>query len=493
MRTAMYFTAAFAALAAATPLHAASIVIGMQQEPSTLDPTADATASIDTIFSHNVFESLVTLDEQANILPDLAKSWTVSDDGLTYTFKLQTGVKFHDGSDFNADDVIFSFDRAMAENSTNPTKKLFKPIKSVTAPDAETIVFQLSKPTPFFLFNMARGDTSIVAKETADTNKTSPVGTGPYKMSKWVRGNSITLVKNPDHRDAAKVSIDKATFRFVADAAAATSALLAGEIDAYPGFPAPESVDQFKADPRYNVTVGSTEGEVILALNNSRPPFNNLNVRRAVSHALNRQEIIDGAMFGFGSPIGSFFPPHHKAYVDLTGRYPHDIGKAKAELAAGGYKDKGPEVTLSLPHFPYARRSGEIIQQQLGKAGINVKIKNVEWGYWIGEVYKKQNYDMTIIAHVEPNDIGNFTRGPKYYYGYQSDAFDALYKKLANETDPAKLADLQKQAQRMIAEDAVHGFLFQLPRIGVYKKEVSGYWKSASVQFNPLIGWKVAK
>ena len=145
-------------------------------------------------------------------------------------------------------------------------------------------------------------------------------------------------------------------------------------------------------------------------MNNAKAPFNDIRVRQAVSHAIDRNEIIDGAMYGKAVPIGSFYPPHGSAYVDLTGVYPHDTEKAKKMFEEAGVS--GTEMTLRLPPFPYAMRSGEIIQAQLAEAGINAKVEQVEWGFWISEVYKKKAYDMTIIAHTSPNDMGNFARGP---------------------------------------------------------------------------------
>ncbi|QBF32016.1 ABC transporter substrate-binding protein [Thalassococcus sp. S3] len=461
-----------------------TVTIGMQQEPTVLDPTVDATASIDGITAHNIYESLTTVSESGEILPALAESWEVSEDGLTYTFNLVEGALFHDGSTFDADDVKFTFDRAMAEDSVNPSKGIFEPIASVETPDAGTVVITLSQPDAFFLFNIAQGDASIVAPETAETNTTNPVGTGPYRFDSWTRGDRLTLVANPEHRDYSDAVIDTVTIRFVADPAAAVAALMAEDIDAFPGMPAPEVLEQFKADPRYDVVVGTTEGEVILALNNSRPPFDDIRVRRAVNHALDREAIIHGAYFGYGEPIGSFFPPHHRSHVDLTDMYPHDPAAARALLEEAGAV--GTEVTLRLPHFPYAKRSGEIIQAQLEATGFEVSIENVEWAFWIGEIYSKLNYDMTVIAHTSPNDLGNFARGPEYFYGYDNAEFNALWEAIRTEPDPERLDALLKDGQRFVAEQAVHGFLFQLPKLGVYRTGLSGYWQSSPVLFSPL-------
>ena len=465
---------------------AADLVIGLQQEPTSLDPTSDATASIDGMLTQNVYESLTIAAENGEVHANLAKSWDVSEDGLIYVFHLNDGVKYHDGSDFDAGDVIYSFNRAMAEDSVNPSKKILKSIESVTAIDPLTVEIKLKNKDAFFLFNMSKGDSVIVAEESAANNTTTPVGTGPFKFDGWTRGDRLTLAKNPNHRDAAAVALDKVTFRFISDPAAATAAMMAEELDAFPGFPAPELLPQFEADPRFRVNVGSTEGEVILAMNNAKPPFDNIDVRRAIATAIDRSEIIDGAMYGRAVPIGSFYPPHGSAYVDLTGAYPHDTAKAKAAFEAAGVS--GSTMTIRVPQFPYATRSAEIIQAQLAEAGIDTKVENVEWGFWIAEIYKKQNYDMTIIAHTSPNDMGNFARGPKYFYGYDDATFNALWESIETESDPAKRDELLKEGQNYLSDQSVHAFLFQLPLLGVFRNEVKGYWSSAPVLYMPLKG-----
>ena len=469
---------------------AAELVIGMQQEPTSLDPTADATASIDSMMTQNVFESLTTVAENGEVQPNLAASWEVSEDGLTYRFTLAEGVTFHDGSALDAEDVVYSFDRAMGEDSVNPSKDIFEPIESVKAVDPQTVEITLKAKDAFFLFNMGQGDSAIVASESAETNNANPVGSGPFKFDSWTRGDRLTLVKNPDHRDAADVALDKVVFRFISDPAAATAAMMAEELDAFPGFPAPELLPQFEADPRFRVNVGSTEGEVILAMNNAKPPFDNVEVRRAVATAIDRAEIIEGAMYGQAVPIGSFYPPHGTAYVDLTDAYPHDSAKAEEMFEAAGVA--GATMTLRVPPFPYATRSAEIIQNQLSEAGIDAKVENVEWGFWIDEVYKQKNYDMTIIAHTSPNDMGNFARGPDYFYGYDNAEMTSLWEQITTEVDPAKRDELLKQGQQMLSDQSVHAFLFQLPLLGVFREGVEGYWASSPVLYMPLKGVTVA-
>ena len=472
---------------AATSAFAAkdTIVLGMQDEPPVLDPTQNAAAAIDVIFSVNVYESLTRIGEDGTVKPGLATSWTVAEDGKAYTFKLPKGVVFDNGEKLTSETVKWSFERAGAANSTNPTKRHFGAIAAIETPDPETVVLRLKQPSSLFLSYMASGGAAIFDPKSAEGNKSNPVGTGPYKFKQWVKGDRVVLEKSPTYRDQSKATIRQATFKFVPDAAAQVPALLAGDIDAFGTIGATETLDRFKSDPRFQVIIGSTEGEVPLILNNNKKPFDDIRVRRAVNHAIERKSIIDGATSGYGLPIGSHFPPHHPWYVDLTNRYPHDIAKAKELLKEAGYPN-GIEINIKPPPFAYARRSAEIVAAQLSEAGIRVKIEPVEWAQWLDVVYKQKNYDMTVVAHVSPWDQDNYTRGLDYYYGYKSDAMDALMKAALVESDEAKRKGLYEQIQRKIADDAVHAFMFQLPRTGVYAAKLRGFWKSAPVSVTDL-------
>jgi peptide/nickel transport system substrate-binding protein len=385
------------------------LVLGMPLEPPHLDPTAGAAAAIDEVVYANLFEGLTRIDENGAVQKGLAESWAISDDGLTYSFKLRAGVKFHDGSAMDSADVKFSLDRARAEDSVNAQKALFEAIASVETPDAQTVIVKLNRPEGLFLWNMGWGDAIIVAPETADTNKTAPVGTGPFKFAAWKKADSVRL-QAWDGYWGAKPALKTVTFKFVSDPSAQVAGLMAGDIDAIPNVGAPESLERFKTDPDFEVRVGNTEGETILAMNHRRETLADPRVRRAVSLATDRQAIIDGAMFGYGTPIGSHFAPHHAAYVDLTAMYAHDIAKAKSLLAEAGY-GQGFKAVMKLPPPSYARRGGEIIAAQLAKIGIEVEIVPVEWAQWLKEVFKgEHDFDFTIVSHTEPLDIGIYAR-----------------------------------------------------------------------------------
>lgn len=470
-------SAAAISLMAATATFAArtDIVIGMVLEPPHLDPTAGAAAAIKEIGYQNIFEGLTRIGSSGEVLPGLARSWEISDDGTVYTFHLAEGVTFHDGAEFSAEDVKFSIDRAMAEDSTNPQKGLYSAVDNVEVVDPQTVRVTLKHPQGAFLFNMGWGEAAIVSRASADTNQENPIGTGPFRFDNWARGSSVTLVRYEDYWGE-DVHLDRAEFRFVPDAAAAIPALLSGDVHAFSNMPAGDALPQIEADSRFKVVIGSTEGETVLSTNNKKEPFDKLEVRQAIAHALNREEIIAAVGSGLGTPIGSHFAPHHPAYVDLTGTYPYDPEKAKELLASAGFPD-GFSATIKLPPPSYARDGGQVIASQLRQVGINLEIIPVEWADWLEQVFRNKDYDLSIVSHVEPMDIGIYAR-PDYYFQYESDEFNAVYEELNVTTDEERRYELFRQAQEILARDAVNGFLFQLPKIGVWDARIEGMWEN---------------
>ncbi|WP_341701871.1 ABC transporter substrate-binding protein [Ferrovibrio sp.] len=466
-----------------------AIVIGMALEPPGLDPTIAPAAAIGEITHMNIFEGLTRIRENGDVAPLLADSWTVSPDMKTFTFKLKSGVKFSDGTAFDSADVKYSFETYAGEKSTNKRKAVFANMEKIETPDAKTVVITLKSANPTLLFSLGENTAVITAPESAATNATKPVGTGPYVLENWVKGDSATLVASKSYRDARAIQIKTAKFRFIADAGAMVTAILAGDLDAVPIGITGENVPQFEKDKRFMVTIGSTEGETILTMNNKRKPLDDVRVRRAISHAIDRKAIIDGVNSGYGKAIGSWIPPHDAAYVDMTGKYPYDPAKAKALLKEAGVSNL--ELTLKLPPPPYARRAGEVIAALLADVGITAKIENMEWAQWLDGVFKNKNYDLTIISHVEPNDYVKFA-DPTYYWQYDSKAAQDLIAKADSTLDKAERVRALQALQRQIAEDAVVGFLYNLPRIGVYKAGVTGFWTGAPIFVNDLsaVSWK---
>jgi peptide/nickel transport system substrate-binding protein len=276
--------------------------------------------------------------------------------------------------------------------------------------------------------------------------------------------------------------------RIISDASAQVASLLSGDVDVFPRVAAARSLEQFKADPRFVVLIGGSRAKTIVTINNKKKPFDDVRVRRAILAAIDRKAMIEGAADGFGTPIGSFYTPGSLGYVDTTDINPFDIEKAKKLLAEAGVTTP-LEVSLKLPPPPYARQGGEVLAAQLAKAGIIAKIENVEWAQWLSSVFTgPHNFDLTIVSHVEPFDLVKFTE-ENYYFGYKSDAFNALYKSITEAANDADRAKLLGDAQRMLATDAAAGFLFQPQWITVSNKKLKGVWGQVPQFCNDFSDW----
>ena len=483
MRLAAFFAMALLALSpggAARPAATtgpARITLGLQLEPTTLDPTASPAGAVRDVAFRTLFEGLVRLGPGGRVEPLLAERWSVSADGRAYDFQLRRGVAFHDGTPFDALAVKAALDRARSPASTNGQKAQFARIDHVETPDPDHVRIVLKARYSGLLGLLGLGD-AVITSPAAAANGTHPVGTGPFRFVAWRRGDSVTLARNPAYWGR-RPALDEVRFRFISDPAAASAALSAGDIDGFPAFPAPEALARFKADPRFVVHTGGSEAKTLMAINNRRAPFDQLKVRQALTAAIDRRAVIAAAMFGYGRPIGSHFPPDDAGYVDLTGAHPYDPALARRLLAEAGYAH-GFDTVIALPPLPYARRSGEVIAAQLAQVGIRARLVNVEWAQWLDRVFARGDYDLTIVAHVEPMDLGIYARDD-YYFGYRSPAYRALMQRLdAAGDEPERLAVLG-EAQRRLADDAVNVWLFEYPAMGVFRRQVTDIWSPTPV------------
>ena len=405
-----------------------SAVLAMTLEPPGLDPTAGAASAIAEITLYNIYETLTKINSDSRTTPLLAESWEVGSDLKTWTFKLRQGVSFQNGEPFNAASVKFSFERAVDKTSTNKDKATFANIERIDTPDARTVVLNLKNGDPDLLFKLGQASAIMVEPKSAGSNNTQPTGTGPYRLDNWAKGSAVTLTRWDAHRNAKDVKLKRVTLRFISDPAAQVAALLSGDVDVFPRVSAARSLKAFERNKKFQVLVGGSRAKTILAINNKRKPLDNVLVRRAIAHAIDRKLVIEGAADGFGVPIGSYLVPGTPGYVDLTGMNGFDLAKSRALLHQAGVT-LPLELTMKLPPTPYARQGGEVIAAQLAKVGINVKQENVEWAQWLSGVYGQKAYDLTVISHVEPLDFGNFAR-PNYYWGYESAEFNALWAKV---------------------------------------------------------------
>jgi len=485
---------AFGASAAAVDAQAQSrkdgLILGMVLEPTPgLDPTTGAAAAIGEIVHYNILEGLTKVNVDGSVTPLLAESWSVEPDGKSYTFKLRKGIKFQDGEPFDAAAVKFSFERAKAEGSTNKAKKaVFDNIASITAVDAHTVILTLNSADGTMPFRMGENTAVILSPKSAASTATKPVGTGPYTFDSWQKGTAVTLSKWPGYRNPGAIKINKVTFRFINDPSAQVAALLAGDIDGMPRFGALQSLKQFEADKRFTVATGDTAGKGILALNNKKKPLDDVRVRRAIMHAIDRKAFIDGVLEGLGKPIGSHFAPTDAGYVDLTKVYPYDPEKAKTLLKEAGVTTP-LNLTLTLPPPQYARKGGEVIAAQLVKVGIVAKIENVEWAQWLSGPFKG-NFDLTIINHVEPLDYMQYAN-TGYYWGYDSKAFRDLAAKHAAAGSVRERSEAWAALQKKLAEDAVNAYIFNPAQVAVAKKGLKGLWASSPISANDIgaVSW----
>ena len=327
-----------------------------------------------------------------------------------------------------------------------------------------------------FLHNLARQGSVIYPREAVDQLKAQPIGTGPFMLERWDRGDRVVLKRNPDYHVKGLPKLDRVTFRFIPDANAALAALQAGDIDVMAFGLGPESVEVVRRTPNLQLILGETTSDVILALNNSKKPFSDVRVRRAITHAIDKAEVVKGAMFGFGRVLGSNVDPLNPYFVDMAKAVPYDVARAKQLLAEAGYPT-GFEAVLEVPpQYPYTVRTGEVLVGQLAKAGVRVKLEQIEWGQWLDRVYKNADYDMTIIGHAEAWDAGNYAN-PKYYYRYDSARFQEVYGASERTLDEKKRRELYAQLQKIMADEAPVVWLYVYPRLVAAKKGVQGIWK----------------
>ena len=475
---------ALAGSAAAAPR--TSAVIGMSIEPAGLDPTVAAPVAIGQVTWQNVYQGLVRIDRNGRVQPQLARRWTVSPDGMVYTFTLQPNVRFHDGEAFDSASARFTLDRARGAASTNPQKQFFSVIDAIETPDPATLVVRLKQPSGNLLYWLGWPASVMLAPNSAETDRTSPVGTGPFKVKAWIQGDRVELVRDPSYWDAAHApALEAATFRFVGDAQAQAAALRSGGLDAVPELEAPELFAGFEADKAFAAVAGNTELKVVAGMNDGRKPFDDVRVRRALMMAVDRKALVDAVSSGFGTPIGSHYTPNDPGFVDLTSVLPYDTARAKSLLAEAGYPN-GFSFSIKVPQMGYATQSAEVLQAMFADVGVTMTIVPTEFpAKWIADVFKARDFDMTIVAHAEPLDIGIYAR-PDYYFGYHNQLFDMEIAGAEQAIDPTLRLKAYGEAQRVLAEDVPALYLYVIPKLGVWNAKLRGLWVDEPIPSDDL-------
>ena len=485
---------ALAGLAAEAAAQApARLIVQSTAEPPGLDMTATPATATSGIVFYNVQESLVKVDRHGKLVPSLAERWHTADN-KNYTFFLKKGVRFHNGRELKAADVKYCFERALNPETKHPYAKDYEAVGDIIVKDDYTVTFALKTVNANFLQNVARAGASIYPRETVDTMKSHPVGTGPFRFEEWVRGDRVVLVKNGDYHVKGLPKLDRVTFRFITDPNAVLAALKAGDIDVSLFGLGPEHVQSLLKDARYQVISGDTTNDVILSMNNSRKPYNDVRVRRAVTYGINKPDVLKGAMFGMGKILGSNVDPLNPYYVDMSKAMSYDPAKAKKLLAEAGYPNGFDTVLKVTPQYEYTVRSGQVIADNLKKSGVNVKIEQIEWSQWLSRVFREADFDLSIIGHAEAWDIKNYAN-PKYYFRYDSQKFQSLFSKSEVTVDDKARREVYAEMQKVLVEEAPVVWLFMHPRLAATKKGVQGLWKDLPASANDLseVSWADAK
>lgn len=472
------------------------LVFGRGGDSVSLDP-AIVTDGESFKVTENIYDTLLNFGEQdTTINPGLAKDWEVSEDGLTYTFFLQEGVKFHDGTDFNAEAVVKNVERwkGGAEDQFYYFHSMFKAngediIQEVVAQDESTVVFKLTRPQAPFLKNIAMSPFAIASptafEAAGDTFGDNPVGTGPFTFVEWKRNESITVKRNGNYWQEGLPKLDTIIFRAIPDNSGRLNALLAGEIDLADGVN-PSDAAIIEADANLQLIERPSMNIGYLGLTNTRPPFDNKLVRQAVNYAIDQQAIIDAFFEGRAEVAVNPMPPSISGYNDEIAGYEYNPEKAKELLAEAGYD--GTEIELwampvPRPYMPDGQKVAEAIQKNLNDVGIPAKIQSVDWATYLDKANKGE-FDAFLLGWTGDNgDADNFIYtlldkdniGSNNYAYYANDELHEILIAAQSEIDEEKRNELYKQAQEIIHEDAPWVPLAHSIPLLAGKKGVTGY------------------
>jgi len=444
-----------------------TLSVGFTAEPANFDFTRTDGAAIPQALLYNVYEGLVKLDADGHVVPLLAKSWTISPDRRTYDFQLQSNVRFSNGAPFTAEDVKFSLMRVKT-NWTISIKAAMDVVDhvDVVAPDHARVV--LSKPSNGWLFSLTSRLGAMFSPTGVADLANKPIGTGPYEVASRRRGDSIVLKANPAYWGR-KPAYTTVVLKYIKDPTALNNALLSNGIDVISAITAPDSLPQFQGDDRFTVVQGTSNSEVTLAMNNARPPLNDVRVRQALTYAIDRKALLDTAWAGRGTLIGSMVPPTDPWYEDLSQVYPFDPAKARQLLAGMNLN-----LRMRIPNLPYAIAAAQVVQSQLADVGVRTTIEPLDFpAVWLKQVFTDHDYDLSIIQHVEARDITTFGK-PKYYWGYDSKRVQQLLADADSGTPEQQVAAM-KQVARQINADAAADWLFLFPNVIVAKAKVGGF------------------
>lgn len=494
------------ALAQGTPQHGGTLVMVVQPEPPTLASYQSTAGPIGQVAT-KVYEGLLEYDFNLKPIPGLAKSWSVSPDGKTITFKLQPNVRFHDGKPFTSADVQFTVMDVLKKVHPRGIST-FRAVEAVETPDPLTAVFKLSEPAPYLLMALSGYESPMLPKHifgvgdiTNHPNANKPIGTGPYKFVEWQKGQYMRFDRNPDYWKKGRPYLDRIVARFIGDGGTRAATLETGEVQ-IGGFNAipPLDVKRLQAMPHIGVTTKGYEMQspiVELDMNARVKPFDNVKVRQAIAYAIDRKFVIDNIWFGFGKPatgpISSNFKTTGLYTADVRNyNVPNGVEIANKLLDEAGYPRKADGIRFEITHdiTPYGeewRRFGEYVQQQLRKVGIKVNLRYEDVPTWLRRTYTTYDFSLTnnwiqtladpvIGVHrlyhskmIKPGTV--FVNDT----GWSSKETDELMDKASVEVDPKRRAALYHQFQKDIVEASPIAYVMELDFVTVYNKKLQGW------------------
>lgn len=462
------------------------ITIGIPQDLDSLDPhKAVAAGTTEVLF--NVFEGLLKPDSDGNLNPAVASDYTVSEDGMVYTFTLREGIKFHDGSLVTVEDVEYSIERCADTGNGEPLVAAFSNIESVNALDDKTIEIKLIQPDAEFLASMT---TEILPKSNAEPERMA-IGTGPYKMVSYTPQENFIVEKFPEYWGE-QAHIEQAVFKVCSNADSIVMDLKGGSIDM---FARVTSAQAAELTEDFQILEGNMNLVQALYLNNSAAPFDDVRVRQALCYAADPQEIMLLTSDGKGTEIGSsMFPAFGKYYMEeLKDVYEPDLEKAKALLAEAGYSD-GLSFTMTVPsNYQQHIDTAQVLAEQFKKIGVDAKIELIEWSSWLSDVYAGRQYQSTVVG-VDASSLsagallGRFqSEAGNNFINFNSPAYDTAYGNAISTIDDAEQVKYYKECETILAQEAANVYIQDIVELVALNKKYAGY------EFYPLYVQDISK
>lgn len=457
-----------------------TLIAGQGAEPDRFDPHL-TTAGVSFQVLENVYDTLVQPGDDLSMEPALATEWSVSDDGLVWTFNLREGVTFHNGRAFTADDVVYSFDRIKDPDTGSGAAFRLDNVESVVAVDPTTVEITVTEPTPNLpvLVGGYKG-MAIVAQENVEDGSidTAPVGTGPFEFDTYTPGEGVTLVKNENYWQEGLPLLDGVEFRVIPDPTVLLTNLRTGEVDWVDSVP-PAELEGLQGEADFEVGTAPAGDYHYFALNENREPFDDVRVRQAIATAIDREEITEAATFGAGVATQTAIPAGNFWSYDYAPYESGDIEGAQALLDEAGVTDLEIEFLVSSD-FPETVTQAQVIAAQLEPLGVDVVINDVDFATWL-DLQGQGEFDafmLSWIGNIDPDEFyyaQHRTDGTFNFQGYSNPEVDEILDAARVEADQDTRKELYDQAATIIVDDASYIYLYNPLSVDAWSNSVSGY------------------